>query len=695
MARRANPYGIQTDEIEGYGAGTWAGNIGTGAMSGAATGMTLGGGPWGAVAGGLIGGVAGGVATGADEKDYKAAQEQQNQLKQDLGSRDVYDNLIAQQGIRDSIQMEAAQTEAAQAGNRYNLTGASTAALQAKAARDLQLQSSLERGQLYLTAQQMDQARRDQVLQEYGASQELANNATASAGQNMASLGQAMGAAAQLGTMMKSSNAIPSVDSAPVAGQDMGLSSMGNDLMALPGSDRTGTAAVPGAGMDPEAATRMQAVSLQAKANPTILASMQGLSPQEQVAMGKAYPEAFGGTYVAPPVEQNSLGGTPYENPYVTAPTIGRDVGVSTSPVASGAAGAAGAGSRSGSGNSRTGRAPTRVGTGPTGVGAVPPVVGYKGAPSAGNGPPVSGATPPTGIQEDTHVAVANQDAEALLSRTNEYQYYPTSEQEDTTVSNSGTAVTSGTAVDPYENRFTDPVANVMSGGGFGAAYRGFREATSNPTVDAIRSDTIDIPNPLTAITDARMAARQNSIVFPEFNPEGPPASTATPSETMVMDDYVYQPPLQPSDPESQRQALDAGMVQGSFRAGQMADRREKTRTQEAKQKEALQTGRDEARSQATVQGAEEAAVLADSREAAKAGDRRELATAGRQAAGLDAADKKLASNTAKASLPEKQSIFRDSYSKWKKLMTSRGVDESELTTENYIDFLAEAEGPN
>ena len=276
MANRYDPYAKDDEEIEGYGAGQWLTGIGGGAASGAVTGGTIGG-PWGAVIGGVVGAGAGAVSTGLSEEEYRKAQEQQNALNADLGDRSIYDNLIAQQGQREALTREANQVAAQQAAARGNLTPGSTIALQRNVERDQALAAGMERGSLYNAAQQMDLARRNQVLEEYGVAQSLANNAAPSDNFNK-SMGALTAAASEYGTYASSKETTADA-TAPIAR---------DESIAL----------------DPTGAQVMKNVSAQAVTSPEVRNSMQGLSVEEQAALIQAYPEAYDQSFQRAPRQE-------------------------------------------------------------------------------------------------------------------------------------------------------------------------------------------------------------------------------------------------------------------------------------------------------------------------------------------------------------------------------------------------------
>lgn len=187
----------RTDEIEGYDAGNYLAGIGGAAASGAAAGSTFG--VPGALIGAGVGGLVGAFNTYEQEQAYLEAQRQQLALNKDLQSSDVYDRMMQQEGLLNAASRDQALVDARTAAARAGLSPAAAIALERSTARGVAADQAAQRPGLFLAAQQADLARRQQVLSEYEAAQNLANNARPPDYSEL--FGQVAGAVGQVGAM--------------------------------------------------------------------------------------------------------------------------------------------------------------------------------------------------------------------------------------------------------------------------------------------------------------------------------------------------------------------------------------------------------------------------------------------------------------------------------------------------------------
>lgn len=194
-----------------YNASDWIGGIGSGAASGASAGSSFG--PWGTLIGGIGGAMVGGYTTGKDQEKARIAAEQQDALNRDLNSRDQYDRFLSQAALSNAVRNQDQTLQAQQAASRGNLTGAATAGLLQQTSRDQAMQASAEKPGMFLAAQQAEQGRRAQVLQEYQVAQALANNAAPQDRSQM--WGDLSQATAMYGTMKKGRSAYPNAQADP------------------------------------------------------------------------------------------------------------------------------------------------------------------------------------------------------------------------------------------------------------------------------------------------------------------------------------------------------------------------------------------------------------------------------------------------------------------------------------------------
>lgn len=205
-----DPYAVADDPIDTYDTGDRLKGIGGGAASGAAAGAAAG--PYGALIGAGIGGVVGAFTTQEQEDAYRQQQQQQHDLQHDLQSHDQYDRMLQNSGLGSALQRQEAVLSARESAARGGLTPAATASLEQRALADANFQFGAERPALYLAAQQIDLARRNQVIQEYQASQGLADNAQPQ--DYSQALGAATSAVSQLATV-KSAPASPAAPTTP------------------------------------------------------------------------------------------------------------------------------------------------------------------------------------------------------------------------------------------------------------------------------------------------------------------------------------------------------------------------------------------------------------------------------------------------------------------------------------------------
>ena len=188
----------EDDEIESLGADQYLAGIGGGALTGAVSGSTFG--PIGTAVGGVGGALLGGLGVYQQNQQYKDSQLQQAELEAKLEDNSLYEGLIQQQGMREALARRQAETDISAAAARGNFTPESALGFQRQAITDRGIQSGIERASLYTAAQQMDQARRQQILQEEMVKQQLAD-ATAPDNTFQQALGGAAQAAAMYGTI--------------------------------------------------------------------------------------------------------------------------------------------------------------------------------------------------------------------------------------------------------------------------------------------------------------------------------------------------------------------------------------------------------------------------------------------------------------------------------------------------------------